>query len=1596
MAESTLSLSNSSQFRNNLLSRNLQPYSVPGVFTSPYQNTPYEIVQTVDSVIDTPQISSLSNNFYPLNQYGPEGGFNDVITFNGPPLPTTPNQGEYDFTDTELPELGKFYLKTIYNKSNKWTPIGGYSFIYNIQESQLNNKVYQPYLPLYYTTSNYNAYDIVTQQNPQGSNGPLSSDSYLAQLGASSLKFHISINAGIATSTGIKNKTGLSYLTDPFSQSTDFNSGNISTANDFRITIPAAEDTYLNALAGTYFPSSPILGDYFSSPVRNIGTTGQLINVIAGASTLLGGLLSGVSNRFITPSQLFLEQTGSGQKSILFSNINYNIYRPAYGNSIAGGLFNNVGATALNSLAGVVGTQAPGTYYVGSSVIEPSYIASPLTDVPINAFGESVEAPVYGPTDLSELYEGNQSRLNFGLASKPGTNDNIDGNFVWTSPKYSPNAGKFAKPGGAAGKSDPSFNTNGVGTQYKKNESKSVTFKVGSILDDTQRLIDSADRVRGERRLKHVGNAINQVSKVFHDGYKEITKGSKVIAYTNTNGNLVGEEYARVFTKDSPYYTHARLQKSEGITNANRAFTYSVLDSPFNLNITPTKASEKTASTNIIDGKVNKYMFSIENLAWRTTSLQFELPACEKGPNGGRIMWFPPYDLTYSETSSVDFPGTTFLGRPEPIYTYKNTSRTGQITFKIIVDYPSVLDVIAQKVLENEKDSNRIDSIINSFFAGCTKFDLYELALKYPTIPVNQLAFYQQKLNDPRLTKEELEKIKNAQQGANTSNATATQKQTGDNSVVDLSSYETKGIFFKIATIGSIEEMMSIYLVEDNILNYAGNSTDPAQVQNFFFSRISPDYNSFQDLVVKLNDALKDGQTDILIEMESNSSPNEGADTSLTQLRFDRVVEFFKTFQMNNGGDQPITLSNYINDKKLSFKNLGSSSSIVNVEGVNCNQQISPAASDAEKFSNLTPTACRSVIIKKITVKPKPNNTQNNNLPTNQAAPTADNPNGNTLTKPTSTTSLENIRPGIAKKIVRALLNEGDYFEAVKKDNPMIYDNLKEKLKYFNPSFHSMTPEGLNSRVTFLNQCIRPGQTIPTIVNGVPTQNVATNTAFGAPPVLILRIGDFYNTKIIPTSLSIQPDQNTSYDMNPEGIGVQPMILKVSLNFNYIGGSGLAAPVDELQNALSFNYYANTEIYDERATPTEDTSELDKKFVKKLLSDSQPKIEKPLTQQPNPGGTTIGVQSDIEVTSSGETGTLSYGKFINSFVDETDNYFSNILNQLKSIYENYNLGIVQLTSLEREYTQGLFNEFNTGESAKIYGKPSQVQERLEELYKKVIEDIDTGQNDIVAAFIANQFALDSPQTRILISNLKSYIEKYITNFSTELFNIIQNISQQQQNWVQYVRKLNYVLTNSDGKINARNEQIVYNLSATSKNSTTNTYDELKNDSGQIVIDLNNFNNEINIYLGLDKYNTSNFVYVFSDMSLTPTECRFYQLMAQVFTDRGDYNEFENTVLTEDINKGETKKVFDRATDILKTNFRKQYKNDKDAFEQFTRDIYNKKYKKYKPFTSNKDRNFDYSSLPAGTDEQKSRLADIYKSVNVNEDKQTFDGKATFN
>ena len=108
-----------------------------------------------------------------------------------------------------------------------------------------------------------------------------------------------------------------------------------------------------------------------------------------------------------------------------------------------------------------------------------------------------------------------------------------------------------------------------------------------------------------------------------------------------------------------------------------------------------------------------KFMLSLENLAWADNLA--DLPLQEIGPgdllsgNKGRIMWFPPYDLRFDENTSANWSKTDFLGRGEPVYTYNNSSRSGQLSFKILVDHPQVI---------NGYRGKRVDAI-ERFMAGC-------------------------------------------------------------------------------------------------------------------------------------------------------------------------------------------------------------------------------------------------------------------------------------------------------------------------------------------------------------------------------------------------------------------------------------------------------------------------------------------------------------------------------------------------------------------------------------------------------------------------------------------------------------------------------------------------------------------------------------------------------------------------------------------------------------------------------------------------------------------------------------------------------------
>ena len=1669
MTGSTLSFVSTSSFRNSLMAKNLSSYTVPGAYTPPSGSLNYEISQTVSNVIDSPDTLIKDDPYaqllYPLNEYGPNGGYNLNITYNNPPLPVDSNQGEYNPNDTALDLVNEFFIDASFIE-NRYGPEGGFRDMVVIDSIQNNNKLYLPYFT--FTPSFYSPFELLTSNGPIGSNGPLSSDSYLAKLGAQSLKNAFEERVALEIYQHTVGAVNLQALQDPFEISLLLSGQQPLIYKNWRITV--AENPIVAAvdlatrLAGAYWPVSPIPGNYFDENEINGGQSTQTSTALNVVNQLTGGFLGPILNKTRNPSQIFLANTGNGQRSALFANINFNRYQPSYDKSYGGLL--GVGQAIVNLAVNLInpnnGTLVGG-YYVGSKNAEPSTITSPSNQIPVDPFGKQVQTPVYGPSELGILYEGNETKLNFGLAGKSSSDGGgLDGQFTWVSPKYKSNAGFRATPGGGSGSMDQEFNQ--ISSSYEKGESTNITFKESSILDQTQRIIDSADNVTGINRLKHVGNAMNQVSKVFHDGYKEMTKGSQVVSYTdNTTGGEVGIEYCRVFAKDTPYYTYNDLQKTDGITTSGRRFTNSVFDNTFNLNIAPLK---NPGSTNIVAGGENgkggyakKYMFSIENLAWRTSSrpgfTYDELPVCEKGPNGGRVMWFPPYDIKFNESSTPSFQGTDFLGRPEPIYTYKSTSRTGTLSWKMIVDHPSVMNIVAEKQLKGQ-NKEKLNSIMDSFFAGCVKFDIYELAKKYNTIPAADLFTYQQILNNPRLTNEELAGInksipkENTDTTGNNGNTNTTNATTEDTSGAE---FENKYLDFAFyfdndspkasTTVSNYQGLYNEYVSSTNKTKYVSNANSTfnsdsreKNVGEFFTTVVESNFTTFSKGFVK--DAFNlltnnpEGKITVVMEGSASASASVAYNKALSDRRISSIIKFF-----NDYSDGDASLSPFITNRRFTittepgngeeivipkaYTEKGSGTTQSTTTNTTPGFDVDCKVNQKDKNGNVTVNsqtfsvsamACRRVRVKTITVVIPPK-------PVTPPAPIKEVKTVNVdVPKPVPTIdSIKKIKEGITKKILRGLLSECDYFEVIKQEAPMVYDSFKEKIRYFNPAFHSTTPEGLNARLTFLNQCVRPGETIPTIgTDGKPKYNDAVNTSFGAPPVLILRLGDFVNSKIIPTSLSFTYDPLV-LDMNPEGIGIQPMIANVSMNFNIIGGMGLARPVEQLQNALSFNYYANTEIYDERSVWTEDTSALDKSVVDSILASQTmatvANVDNPPT---NNGGTTIGeIVTNIPVT-GGQTGEIAYQKIMDSLLTDTKTYFEAVTNQMQKLTLNSNFGIEQLVNDSRQYSVGTVSAGTTSYEVDIYGKPEGVEKRLNDLFTMVINDINTdvGAPNPIIDELLKKFDVGSLAIRGVRKNMTDYITNLSSTFQSQITTITQELTILQQNYIQNIRKLNLINSKTDGKILDIGTPRIYNITGTNLVSSSSipapadTYEEFTNDYDSLALTLNEYGDLLDINDIVSKtslYEGGIFTPINDTLFTGDPDKRFFLVISRIFNNPNKLEEFKKYVIKGDlVNIQDPVKLqtkFNNIADDISKRYSKEIKEEEKKFEKF------KSSSEYKSFTDGienkmypkgKTRKFEYTTVVNTTTEptQKTEISNLYKTVNVPPlNKDTFNGKIKF-
>jgi len=675
--------------------------------------------------------------------------------------------------------------------------------------------------------------------------------------------------------------------------------------------------------------------------------------------------------------------------------------------------------------------------------------------------------------------------------------------------------------------------------------------------------------------------------------------------------------------------------------------------------------SEQGAKTNIglvrfaptTQDNIKRCMFSIENLAWKHAEHR------NSGPNGGRIMWFPPYDLSFAENVSVNWQPTQFIGRGESIYTYTNTERGGTLDFTLLIDHPSVVNAYAKNVKVGNGNGGVDDTESNEqtllrFFAGC---EILDGSIKG---------------GDKVKSKAKERKVKDVELQKVTYEYVCFYVFYPNNySGVDDRNVEISPMWYLLNGITSQKTKDGRNREVNLPLSKKGNYTDDS-------NNVIGGYETRENGIT-----YKDGVKDITIAPMHRRSKNgdyrdwyyrvdewlsnevlhvpAGADPKTPEGKFANYSDS-ASFQLNSIGYEKLTT--YHTDAN-SYKDKSNLYSLADVycalepnaeqylRGCVNNDKITVLRALFDEFDIASVDICgyasshgyrknnerlaknRADSIRRWLKENKKFETAKFNITASFTAPilkhqdvnkidakawrcarciiklqkediavgyvrdnnimsTADLGGMTDLKKKSTLNQVEqNQRRGLIEAegtSKQGRFNpsqeqyqdeaEYRYFKDLEVNSPFLHSKIVEKLQYFDPAFHSITPEGFNARLTFLQQCTRQGPTVAASdVNGT-LEAPANNLSFGAPPVCVLRIGDFYNTRIIIESLNITYDNDgIKWDLNDEGVGVAPMFAKVSITFKFLGGSDLSGPIRELQNAVSFNYYANTRLYDSEA-----------------------------------------------------------------------------------------------------------------------------------------------------------------------------------------------------------------------------------------------------------------------------------------------------------------------------------------------------------------------------------------------------------------------------
>ena len=774
--------------------------------------------------------------------------------------------------------------------------------------------------------------------------------------------------------------------------------------------------------------------------------------------------------------------------------------------------------------------------------------------------------------------------------------------------------------------------------------------KIETLITNTNHKIDGDKHISKGRGLERKGKpndffrawtAINQYNRV----------SSLIRPLDDENYNILKENLKRVRPNGDNFTNNTVLQR-DGFVK-----------------IAPYKSDITDPSDPKIDNK--KYMFSIENLAWKDHIDSIISGTSQEGPNGGRIMWFPPYDISINESSNVNWNSDSFIGRGEPVRTYVDTERSATLSFTMIVDHPSIINYYKQaktsQTIEEDdylrmfagEDIINLGTKTNEEKSGEEKPEVTEPISEGKLKTLSFKVYFPNNLSGIDYINNTSEIMKYLYEGGGINVSDSGRSGYERDGCLDDGSESKNGEFYYIVD----KKYENQTLV--NSENYKSTGTDNLNQNSDGSAENQRSFEKIYEALTtgddyEINDIIKNAKTIDIVGSSSKQGVEE-YNIELSSNRAKVVSGWLKTFNK----EASVSIINaYNTNTEKAFEILSGTTHIATlrsnakyVEGVLTHSvtSITTGANLVDKSFTLTAdTVGYAVSLDKsksnyigkvfsrgynknadlyleelhenvlsdiaddavIEIKAVTGDTDANSIINKRdrfvkVVLTLD-PNGVDIEKIINnegysiiTTEKDSVKDSASSSTARRVNksmygsyhdrnypkdnkikrynDESEFFESIgvnDRNKNIIMNKFSEKIKYFHPAFHSSTPEGFNSRLTFLHQCTRQGPTSE-LSSTNNTKNSATNMAFGRPPICILRLGDFYNTKITINSLTISYDPLV-WDLNEEGVGVQPMLAKITLGFNFIGGSDLTGDIARLQNAVTFNYFANTGVYDDR------------------------------------------------------------------------------------------------------------------------------------------------------------------------------------------------------------------------------------------------------------------------------------------------------------------------------------------------------------------------------------------------------------------------------